>query len=227
MPCSISVSVMAHPDRREQAEYVSEQTGGDIVWDTGGEPSADPARRWKVGVDCWEDAASKGSDWSFVIQDDAIACDDLVPGLGVALEQLPSGGAVSPYTGTGRPAQNQVTAALKTAQHTGSSWMSLRRLYWGVGILLPTSVVEGMLSWCSRKGVSKMNYDGRIGLYVRDILGWQAWYTVPSLLDHRDGGSLIDHGPGRVAHNFVGESSSALDVDWTRTPGGKPLRTVL
>jgi len=45
-------------------------------------------------------------------------------------------------------------------------------------------------------------------------------------VEHRGLPSLIGHdtGPIRVAHRFLGEDTSALTVDWTRTPpAGLPV----
>ena len=53
------------------------------------------------------------------------------------------------------------------------------------------------------------------------MLKWRTWYTNPSLVEHRDGDSLVGHGTtspeGRRAHNFLAEGSAA-DVDWSHTP---------
>lgn len=62
-----------------------------------------------------------------------------------------------------------------------------------------------------------MPYDMRLGRYYRDVLGWRTWYTVPSLVDHAEGPSLVGHdGIRRVAHRH--HTGSALDIDWSRTP---------
>jgi hypothetical protein len=69
-----------------------------------------------------------------------------------------------------------------------------------------------MLPWCDVQNYP--NYDRRIGRYAIDVLRMGTWCTFPSLVDHRDIPSLVGHGDGRVAHHFIGESTSALSVDW-------------
>lgn len=102
--------------------------------------------------------------------------------------------------------------------------MSTRSLNWGPAIILPTRVIPEMLTWCEdhirRHERPRSNYDYAIGVYARDVLGYRAWYTVPSLVQTGDLPSLIGHdtGPARVAHRF--HAGDALDIDWTRTPRG-------
>lgn len=217
---TVSGVIMAHPDRWSWAESLSEKTGLDIVWDEGGPATSDPKRRWAVGRECWERGLSSGAQWHLVLQDDALVCRDLIPGLGLALEPFNGRGVVSAYCGSGRPDQVKVRQAVQLAEAEKSNWVTTMSLNWGVGIILPTNTIAGMLEWCSDSGRAKDNYDYRIGCYYRDVLGWRSFYAHPSLVDHRDQGSLVGHflAQRRVAHQFVGEDVSALDIDWSRLP---------
>ena len=80
--------------------------------------------------------------------------------------------------------------------------------------------IPAMLDWCDAPERATDNYDHRIGKFYRDELGWRTYYTHPSLVDHRDEGSLVGHGANtrRVAHNFLGQDVSALSVDWSLAP---------
>jgi len=214
----LSAAIMAHPRRRVEAESLQNALDRPvpIIYDTVREPSKDPAQRWATGRRAWE-KYDPAADWHMVIQDDALVCDDLIAGLEVALNELGKEGLMSPYTGTGRPDQKNVTRALQHADDKGHAWMSTRSLNWGVAICAPTWTIEPMLEWCSRDAVARSNYDWRIGVYFRDVLGWRTWYTVPSLVDHRDEESLVGHGTlKRKAHRF--HDGSALHVNWARTP---------
>lgn len=215
---------MAHPVRKDQAEEVQASLDRpvEIVYDTEPEPSSDPRQRWANGRRCWE-AADSGADYHMVIQDDAIPCEDLLAGLESALDVLGDEGLVSAYTGTGRPDQTHVRRALRHATGKGHSWMTTRSLCWGVAIIAPTATIPDMLKWCSHGSKTNMNYDMRVGRYYRDVLKWRTWYTVPSLVDHREGPSLVGHdGTKRVAHRM--HHGSALDIDWSRIPpGGLPV----
>lgn len=214
----LSAAIMAH--RKRQAEAESVQAALDrpveIIYDVKPKPSKSLAQRWANGVRCWE-AYDPAADWHMVIQDDALVCEDLMAGLEAALDVLGPEGLLSAYTGTGRPDQLHVRKALRHANDKGHSWMCTKSLCWGVAIIAPTATIPEMLDWCSKPPRTRMTYDMRIGQYYRDVLGWRTWYTVPSLVDHRDGPSLVGHGgTKRVAHQMV--QGSALDVDWTRTP---------
>lgn len=214
----LSATIMAHPVRTEAAERVQAALDRDveIIYDTEPEPSKDPRQRWSNGKRAWE-AHDPGADYHLVIQDDAIVCEDLLAGLEEALDVLGPEGLVSAYTGTGRPDQYNVRRGLRHAAEKGHSWMPTKSLCWGVAIIAPTPTIGDMLRWCSHSSKSRMNYDMRVGRYYRDVLGWRTWYTVPSLVDHAEGPSLVGHdGTKRVAHQF--HTGSALDVDWTRTP---------
>ncbi|HLR97652.1 MAG TPA: hypothetical protein VK053_24235 [Jiangellaceae bacterium] len=221
----ISAAIMAHPVRQESAEQVQASLDRHvpIVYDENPAPSADKMQRWKVGRRCWE-AHDPAADWHLVIQDDVLVADDLLAGLERALDELGAEGLVSAYTGTGRPDQRNVRRALQHADANGHSWISTRSLNWGPAIILPTGAIPDMLTWCedhiTRNQPPRSNYDYAIGVYARDVLGWRTWYTVPSLVEHRDLPSLVGHdsGPQRVAHRY--HDGSALDIDWTRAPRG-------
>lgn len=226
---TLSAAIMAHPARKGTALALQSSLDRDvpICWDPNPVPSADTAQRWVTGRAAWEVGLAAGADWHMVLQDDVVACRDLLAGLEVALGRFPKRptGLMSAYTGTGKPHQGNVRRALKYALDRDHSWMCTRSLNWGLAIIAPTWTIEPMLAWCSRPRWTKpskepQNYDYRIGVYYRDVKKWRTWYTVPSLVDHLDGPSLVGHGrgPARSAHRFIGTTGSALDVDWGKVP---------
>lgn len=219
-PMRLSAAVMAHPARSEHVGELLASLDRDIPvsWDPNPEPSPDPARRWATGKAAWE-MYDPTADWHMVIQDDAIVSTDLLAGLELALTELGPEGIASAYTGTGRPNQAAVKKALTEAGQAGHSWMYTWSLNWGVAIIAPTSTIPGMIEWCDHSDRAHLNYDMRVGQYYRDILGWRTWYTVPSLVDHRDTASLIGHGQGGNRRAHVFHEGSALDIDWTRHDG--------
>lgn len=207
MSVRLSVKIMAHPRRERFIPELVERLGvdaDDVVWDTDN-------NRWHTGRRAWE-AIDQSADWGLVIQDDAIVCRDLIAGLEAALATLPPRCIATAYIGTRRPVARRVDIAVREARERGAAWIRMPSLNWGVAIILPTDMIDGMLPWCDRQHYP--NYDRRIGRYAIDRLNYPTYCTYPSLVDHRETQSLVGHGDGRVAHDFIGEDASALDINW-------------
>lgn len=216
-PLSVSAAVMAHPKRASLASGVSEAlNGAPVVFDSKGD-------RWDTGRRAFE-ACDPAASHAVVIQDDAIVCRDMLEGLIKALEHVPDN-PVGLYLGTVRPASAFMGAAVAYAEAAGSSWVVGEGPWWGVGMAIPSHFVGPMLDWCDAQRHIQA-YDRRIASYFAHI-GVAAWYTLPSLVDHRDEPSLVRrNAPGRRARRFIGDRSP-LDIDWSRMPmdDGKPYLT--
>src|SRR5690554_2196422 len=159
----LSASIMAHPVRKEYAEELQRTLDRpiEIIYDANPVPSRNPMQRWATGRRAWE-AHDPEADWHMVIQDDALACKDLIAGLEKALEVLGPEGLVSAYTGTGRPDQYNVRRAHRHAQDKGHSWMPTKSLCWGVAILAPVPTIPDMVKWCSHSSKAQLKYDMRV-----------------------------------------------------------------
>jgi hypothetical protein len=209
---TISSAVMAHPRREALVPRLARRLGPytSVVWDR-------YADEWDTGRRAWK-IADASCTHHLVVQDDAIVCEDLVAGLEVALAHVPAEAVVSLYTGTTRPDSRRVATAVYKAEERGAAWIVMPDLKWGVGILVPTAVIPDMLAYADRRGGRV--YDWNLRGYFHDAVRWPVWCTWPSLVDHRDElPGLVAHqiapsGP-RVAHRFLGEHASALDVDWS------------
>lgn len=195
----ITVTVMAHPKRREAAEALYLELVNypfahvSITWD-------EQNNEWHTGERALRCGANK-ADWHVVIQDDAILCDDFYGNLVAALSVLPERVLTSLYTGTGRPLGKRVKAAVEKA--ADASWLRHYILFWGVAIAIPSDHIEPMLDFVKDRTEP---YDFRIGVfYQRNRL--PVYYTNPSLVDHNEAmGSLIDNDKPeqtRVAHKLV------------------------
>lgn len=216
MTVRLSVSVMAHPVRYEWTEDLLNRTGlswDHVVWDQG-------KGRWDTGRRAWE-LADPDASHHLVLQDDALPCQDLILGLEMALARIPAHRVlISLFFGTPHAGAQGLSAkerAIGRAQQVGASWIILRSLNWGLGIVLPTAVVPNMLDWCDQQTYPE--YDKRVGLYARDVLGWKTWYTWPSLVEHRVSASLCEHECVH-AYQFLGEMS-ALEANWDGPIVGK------
>lgn len=206
----LSVKIMAHKKRARHIPGLLERLGlteADVIWDRRSD-------RWDTGRRAWE-AVDQTADFGCVLQDDALVPLDFIAGMEKALTYLPERALVSPYTGTRRPSASRVERAVKEARKADVSWIRMPSLNWGVGIIAPTDIINRMLPWCDKQ--TYPNYDRRIGRYAIDMLRLPTYCTWPSLVDHRDDASLVGHGQGRKAHQFLGEDVSALSVNWDST----------
>lgn len=203
---------MAHPSRRRFVDELLEQLGDvPVIWDREGD-------RWETGSRALRAHVETGATWGLTIQDDAILGRDCIPAAAKAAE-VAGERPVSLYTGKSRPHQNIVSPAVKRAQRTGSPWLAMEGPWWGVGIVLPTAHIPELCEWGDAHPRIR-NYDLRISRWYEQQ-GIDCWYTVPSLVDHREVGenpSLISGRTGnRQAHTFIGERS-ALEIDWSLPP---------
>lgn len=174
----ISYSIMAHPARRRYAHALSQQLDAPIAWDEKGD-------RWDTGRRAWELASG---DWHVVIQDDAVLPLDFVGGVERALARVPEVPLVLYAGGTREWWRVWDTIPEDT------SYLIMRRIVWGVGIALPAKRIRPALEYGdrSRRDV-RGHYDLRLSLYF-EARRIPVWYSWPSLVDHRNGPSLI---PGR------------------------------
>lgn len=210
----LSIQVMAHPSRAHFVEQLLADLGiGEdrVTWDRRN-------NRWDTGRRAWQAAARHGTEWSAVIQDDAIVCRDLVAGLEQALDSLDVPRLVSPFFGRAVKPQSGPLARLIT--HVGQEALT-RNPSWVHGFLMhgvllaaPTAEIGRMVAWCDRQRWPE--YDKRIGKYFQRVKRQRAAYTWPSLVDHRNEASLVGHAQGRDVWRFLGEDRSALDLDWSR-----------
>ncbi|GAA4391759.1 hypothetical protein [Tsukamurella soli] len=135
----------------------------------------------------WHQLADRSdADWLIVLEDDAVPCRDFLDRAADALAYAPSV-AVSFYVGTGRPLGRRIIRALLAAEQAGNVWLTNPGLLWGVGVALRADIVKPMLD-----GVTEIRrpYDERMGEWLASHKIPVA-YTLPSLVDHEDGQSII------------------------------------
>lgn len=200
----LSVAVMAHPARAAQVEELCARLDRRvrIVWD-------EKQDRWDTGRRS-QLAFDPEATHHLVVQDDAVVPRDFIAGVERACGYIPQGAAMSLYLGAVRPHSARIARAVRVAGHD-VSWIVMRDLHWGVGVVLPTGIIQQLIRDSDRRP-NIAEYDRRMSRWLvgRQI---EVWYTWPSLVDHRHGPSLVAHGDRRHAHEFIGEDASALDVD--------------
>ncbi|QBI53407.1 hypothetical protein [Streptomonospora litoralis] len=208
----VSVTVMAHRTREAFVPELLERLDreAEVIWDRRDD-------RWDTGRRAML-AYDREATHHLVLQDDAVLPRDLVAGVERALDHVPApAGTPTPlclYAGRIRPFRTYVERLVDQARQT-TSWLSMAQLHWGVGIVLPTEVIEDCIAWGDRRE-DIANYDKRISRYL-DTQRITVWYPWPSLVDHRDSPSLVPGrtSRGRYAHRFIGADASALDADWS------------
>lgn len=204
---TVSVAVMAHPKRATFVPHLVKSLDAEatVVWDEHND-------RWDTGRRAML-AFDPSTTHHLVIQDDAIACRDLVAGVEKALVYVPHESPVGLYVGRVQPWRARIQKLVDEAEEN-TSWLTMARLLWGVGVVVPTDQIPDMVAFCDRRR-HEANYDLRMAKWFMHR-GIRVWCTWPSLVEHRDSPSLV---PGRTAtrhaHRFIGARRSALDVDWS------------
>lgn len=184
----ITISIMAHPLRIEQAVRLADHVEADgIAWDECGDEWDTGARAWAKGspLSDWT------SDWHLVLQDDALPVPGLRDQLDRAVKHCPRT-AVSLYVGTGRPRQAAIRRAIARADAEHAAWLEYPWLLWGVAVMLPVEYIHTMIGWANMQPRERA-YDQRLSWYFRTVLQRPVRYTWPSLVDHADGPTLIAH----------------------------------
>lgn len=197
----LSIRIMAHQDRAEQAIRLYNQLADmpfydcRIEWDNSNS-------EWETGKSAWLD--QKGSDWSLVIQDDAIISEEFYTNVLRAIKSVPQETCISFYLGTTRPYNNAITKAFNRASDDGASWLAGKSLHHGVCVAMPTEMVENVIKYVDK---SNLQYDHRIGSYFKKHR-LPVYYTMPSLCDHNDDmPSITNHkvSKARVARMYQPE----------------------
>lgn len=203
---NISITVMAVPARKLQAEYLKSILSlypfSDVSVTYDQAAAGTHESEWLNGRASLLAGIGKG-DYHVVIQDDAILTPNFYENIEGAIMNCPGGKAlISLYTGKARPFPIRIKEAVDKAYH--ATWLQFYLLIWGVGIIIPTDHIEPMLEFVDDRTEP---YDTRIGIfYQRNRL--PVYYTMPCLVDHDDnlGTAIPGHGtkPGaRIAHRLA------------------------
>lgn len=189
------IGIVAHHARADQAHALQEQVRATYVHMDNGTVGCNAAHR-----KAWTYLAGTESDWAVTLEDDAVPVDGFTQQLGQALAVAPSP-IVSLYLGRVRPPHFQpfVEQALTQARQANSCWLTGKLLH-AVGVAIRTDHIRSMLD----ESDPNLPIDQSIGVWARNQ-GIDTAYTLPSLVDHDDGPTLIEHHdktprlPGRVA----------------------------
>ncbi|WP_280365921.1 hypothetical protein [Nocardia wallacei] len=191
MPEGVAFGVVAHTARRPAAELLAAQLGAYLSVDDGTLGAVGNHRHvWEVLVDA-------PARWVCVVEDDAVPVTDFGDQLAAALAAAPSP-VVSLYLGRSRPpgwTQRQVRSAVDAADSVGACWVMADRMLHAVGVCLRANLVRDMLTH-TRHVRKLVPVDQRFDRWLR-LRKLRVAYSVPSLVDHRDGPTLIEHPDGQ------------------------------
>jgi len=190
-PPEIRIGIVGHVQREEMALDLYNQVDADFL-------SIDPLD----GIGClanhlavwrWH-ADNPGSDFCLVLEDDAVPVEDFRHQLAAALAVAPTP-IVSLYLGRGYIGDTQLSASVRRAEATGSHWLLAdHRLLHAVGLAVRRELLPSMITELSRRThlprARSGPIDHMLGQWARRN-HHEVAYTVPSLVDHADGPSLV------------------------------------
>jgi hypothetical protein len=214
---SVSFAVMAHEDRRGYVDELCAQLppGTRVEWDTRSD-RWDTGRRALLAFDI-------AAEWHVVVQDDAVPCVDFAGQARAALAELGERpGPVSFYAGATNLVWETSTAdAMARARRAGSRWIEGSGPWWGLAVAIRTGDIPGLVERCD-KMTDVPPYDRRLGRYFR-WLERPCLYTVPSLVNHRDGPTLIGDGRApRTWKRLAAYHDPGGNTEWLNR--GEPIR---
>lgn len=180
----ISTAVVAHEARIVEATELAHSLGAVIAVDNG-DLGAE-----KNHIHAWELTAARPAEFALVLEDDALPVAGFLEQAEKALAAAPEP-VVSLYLGTSRPRrwQERIPAALAIADRTNAHWATAPHAIHAVAIAIHTDMREDWLDFASDNALP---IDERVSAWcvARRL---KVAYSLPSLCDHADGPTLIQH----------------------------------
>lgn len=179
-----SFAVVGHHARIVEATSLAHAVGGVIVLDDG-----------SIGADgnhlrAWDATSTLPSDWAVVLEDDAQPVAGFVEQAEQALTMAPEP-VVSFYLGRTRPRrwQERIAPALANAERRQAHWLTTTHVLHAVAVAIRVELRD---DWLTFAHTSPLPIDERLTAWciTRDH---KVAYSLPSLVDHADGPTLIEH----------------------------------
>lgn len=182
----LTIGIVGHTSRRSHATQLAAQVDADFLSIDNG----------SLGCDDNHEAvqhhlANLPSTWSVILEDDAQPVPQLRTQLRAALPMSPTP-IVSLYLGRKRPPhwQTRIRKAIRNANTSNTNWLISTHLLHAVGYAIKTDLLPSLLSHTSTLPV-----DQHIGHWAR-YHGHTIAYTNPSLIDHADLPTIVEHPDG-------------------------------
>lgn len=216
MEPSLSVALFTHPSRYEQAQVLIRQLGLNhpikLIVDVQSEGI------WKTAKRAWL-SYDKNVDYHMVIQDDILICEDFLALTPWILNHVPRGSTVS-------FCDNLPEMERLKERKINTSWLRVNKVTHAQCLIQPISQIKEWIDWCDYYVREEYYHDdGRLSIWLQKH-NMYCWHTMPSLVEHDDKGSVrrrLTH-PDEIiknkkapyqAYEFIGESNSPLDIDWS------------
>ena len=193
-----TIGIVAHTARSDQAHALAETVGAAYLSMDDGTLGCEQNHRtvWQ-----WM-AEHTTTEWSVVLEDDAIPVDGFRHQLAQALDNAPTP-IVSLYLGRKRPPhwQDAIQTAIDDANRSNANYITAHNLIHAVGVAIKTELVPSMTDYCAG---TKHPWDYRIGAWAQEHQH-PISYLHPSLVEHADGHTIAHHPdrsprqPGRTA----------------------------
>lgn len=185
----VAIGVVAHHARADQAHALMETVGAQYLSMDNGALGVNGNHR-KV----WSYLAKQDTDFSIVLEDDAEPVEGFRDQLEQALTAAPTP-IVSLYLGNPKhwdlfqERKQRILAAGTQADTEDACWLTTQELLHGVAICIRAPLIRAML-----EGIPDKAIDYAIREWAKQE-GHHIGFVWPSLVDHRDGPTLLPKNP--------------------------------
>jgi hypothetical protein len=186
----VALGVVAHHARADQAHALQEAIQAQYMHMDNGTLGCDRSHK-----KAWSYLSGKNTDWSVVVEDDAVPVDGFRGQLEQALTVTPAP-VVSLYLGTSQPKhyQPKIGLARSNANAVNACWLTTNTVLHAVAVAVRTELLSSMLL-DKRYPIDEALTDWVKREHLKVAYAW------PSIVDHDDGPTLVNHADGeRLRH---------------------------
>lgn len=208
----IIYGVVADMRRQQQAWDLANVTDAKVLsYDEGGHLGC-TRNHHKV----WTKLLQHGGDWGVVLEDDAVPVHGFTEQVAAALADPPAD-VIGLYLGKSYPRAWQ-RFVKKACAHETANYIVSSHLLHCVATAIRMDLVPDMLRFIGSMSEQDWPIDEQVTHWCR-LRGYQVAYTLPSLVDHADGPTLLNHpdGDGRMMARVAYRVGTRPHWDGTRT----------
>jgi len=191
----MTIGVVAHIKRQAMATTLAQQINADYV------SVDDGTLGFANHVRVWRECAAEQRDWCLVVEDDAVPVRGFISQAQRALEVAPSP-IVSMYLGTDMRTTPALLDAVAKAEANDACFIMHTKLLHAVAVAVRTELVAHMLAYVERKRYLPID-DAISGWRARHLLKHRVAYTAPSLVEHRDTPTVIEHRRDNIPRDYT------------------------